>query len=63
MVGSRLPRRRAESEPKVYEANGTHKEEEVGGVRWSKTEQGQSEEDNGHTEMWLILVWVEKHPL
>jgi len=47
----------------VYDANGTHKEEELGGVRWSEIEQGQREEDNGHREMWIILVLAEKRPL
>jgi hypothetical protein len=39
------------------------KEEQLGGVRWSKTAQGQRGEDNGHREMWTILVLVEKDPL
>lgn len=33
------------------------------GVRWSEIEQGQREEDNGHREMWIILVLAEKRPL
>jgi hypothetical protein len=63
MPGNRLPLKILEWEPEGMRRKGRPKERWIGGVRWSMTTHGLTEEDTRDRDRWQNLVLGEGKPL